>query len=202
MVRKYTDLELLERVMEVEGFTHIPKGRWILGVRSKDDEPNMFDDKFYEYDGVKFIQVLIGTTNPGTTILQGGFKKYRNDGCAVVKSDKWYYDVWEYGLHNGKMPSLKQTGAKITVYRDGDLDNKSEELGKPTDGYYGINYHTNTYDFTDSNLQVTSEEINGWSAGCQVINERDKYVAQMDWYRKAQSDGSQRKVSFCLLKEF
>lgn len=202
MVKRYTDEQLLLRAKEICNYEGIPDGRWILGVRSTADQPNYFDDKFYEYEGEKFIRVLIGTTNPGTTILQGGFKKYRSDGAAIVKADKWYYGVWEYGLHNGRMPALKQTGAKITVYRDGDMDDKSEELGEPMHGYYGINYHTNTYNFTDDSLAVTINEIDSWSAGCQVVNERDKYAEQMGWYREAQKKGKQKKVTFCLLNEF
>ena len=202
MVKKYTDEQLLTRVKELCNYEGLPDGRWILGVRSQADEPNVFDDKFYEYEGDKFIRVLIGTTNPGTTILQGGFLKYRNDGAAIVKSNRWYYGVWQYGLHRGKMPALLQTGAKITVYRDGDMDDKSEELGEPMSGYYGINYHTNTYNFSDENIQVTVEEIDDWSAGCQVTNERDKYVTQMDWYRNAKESGKQTNVTFCLIKEF
>ena len=202
MVKKYTDEQLLTRVKELCNYEGLPDGRWILGVRSQADEPNVFDDKFYEYEGSKFIRVLIGTTNPGTTILQGGFLKYRNDGCAIVKSNRWYYGVWQYGLHRGKMPALIQTGAKITVYRDGDMDDKSEELGEPMSGYYGINYHTNTYNFSDENIQVTVDEIDDWSAGCQVTNERDKYVTQMDWYREAKESGKQTNVTFCLIKEF
>ena len=202
MVKKYTDEQLLTRVKELCNYEGLPDGRWILGVRSQADEPNVFDDKFYEYEGDKFIRVLIGTTNPGSTILQGGFLKYRNDGAAIVKSNRWYYGVWQYGLHRGKMPALLQTGAKITVYRDGDMDDKSEELGEPMSGYYGINYHTNTYNFSDENIQVTVDEIDDWSAGCQVTNERDKYVTQMDWYREAKESGKQTNVTFCLIKEF
>ena len=202
MVRKYTDKELLDRVKELENFEGYPEGRWILGVRSKDDEPNKFDDKFYEYEGTEFIRVLVGTTNPGSSILKGGYKKYNPLGAAVVQSNKWYYDVWTYGLHRGKMPALLQRGAKISVYRDGDDDGKSEELGKPIDGWYGINYHTNTYDFSKASLKMSRTTIDGWSAGCQVINDREKYMDQMKWYKEAKKKGSQKYISFCLIKEF
>ena len=86
------------------------------------------------FEGEKFIDVVTGTTNPGTPVLQGGFLKYNKVGAAVVKSDTWYYDVWAYGLHMGKMPALRQVG-KITVFRDGDKDSKSEEIGAPITGF-------------------------------------------------------------------
>ena len=202
MVRKYTDAELLKRVRELDSFVGYPDGRWILGVRSKDDLPNKYDDKFYEYEGTKFIQVLTGTTNPGTTILKGGFKRYNKKGSAILKSDQWYYNVWVYGLHRGKQPALRQRGAKVIVYRDGDMDGKSEELGPETKGWYGINYHTNTYDLSKANLEVLQEDINSWSAGCQVINERDKYIQQMKWYEEALLAGRQKFVSYVLIQEF
>jgi len=202
MVRKYKDIELLTRVKQLPNFKAIPKGKWILGVRSNEDTPNYFDDKFYEFQGETFIRVLSGTTNPATSILKGGYKDYNKNGAAVVKANKWYYNLWQYGLHKGKMPALLQTGAPITIYRDGDNDNKSEELGKEMDGYYGINYHTNTYDFSDKSIKLTKDQIDGWSAGCQVINEREKYLTQVEWYRHARENNIQESVTYCLINEF
>ena len=202
MVKKYTDKQLLDRVKEIGSFIKIPQGRWILGVRSSDDLPNRFDDKFYEYHGEEFIQVLTGTTNPGITILKGGFKRFNKVGSAILKADQWYYNVWKYGLHRGKMPALRQIGNAVLVHRDGDMDGKSEELGKPKRGYFGINYHSNTYNFRGKNLNVTREFIGDWSAGCQVINQRKAYLEQMKWYENALKNGEQKWVSYCLLNEF
>jgi hypothetical protein len=201
-VRQYTDKELLDKVKSLSNFKEIPKGRWILGVRSKEDAPNIFDDKFYTFKGENFIEVVTGTTHPGLSILKGGYKKFNPVGAAVVKSNKWYYNVWQFGSHRGKMPALLQTGATIDVYRDGDNDGKSEELGKPITGWYGINYHTNTYDLSEASLKLTRTAIDAWSAGCQVINEREKYMEQMKWYRKAAKDKTQTHVSYVLVDEF
>lgn len=202
MVRKYTDAQLLKRVKEIDNFKGIPSGRWILGVRSNEDMPNKFDDKFYEFEHEKFIRVVSGTTHPGKTILQGGFKEYNPKGAAVVRADRWYYNVWRYGLHRSKMPALLQIGAQIEVYRDGDMDGKSEELGKPVPGWYGINYHTNTYNWSAANLKIKTEDINAWSAGCQVVNDRDAYALQMAWYKEAKEKNLQESVTYCLLNEF
>ena len=70
MVRNYTDKELLDRVKSLKTYKTLPSNRWILGVRSKADIPNEFDDKFYIFEGEKFIDVLTGTTHPGLTILK------------------------------------------------------------------------------------------------------------------------------------
>lgn len=193
MVRQYKDKELLDRVKTLKTFSSIPTNRWILGVRSKADIPNQFDDKFYIFEGEKFIDVLIGTTNPGITILKN-FYKYNPKGAAIVAADKWYRDLWVFGMHRGKIPALLQLGSMITIYRDGDKDDKSEELGKSENGFYGINFHLNDY-----NLQskLTKKMINGWSAGCQVPNETLKYLKQMQYFEKCG-----HKVTYCLINEF
>mgnify|MGYP006104796131 CR=1 FL=1 len=201
-VRSYTDEELLDRVKTVHGYDNIPEGHWILGVRSNEDVFDTYDDKFYEFVGTQFMRVLSGTTNPGGKQLKGGFKKFNRYGSAILKADEWYYDMWEYGMHRGKMPSLRQRGAKVIVYRDGDMDNQAEELGKPISGWFGINYHTNTYDFSKASRGIVKRLIGNWSAGCQVINDRDKYFQQMDMFRYLKQSGEQSFVSYCLLNEF
>lgn len=201
-VRKYTDKELLDRVKLLPTFKRIPKQRWILGVRSKEDTFNTYDDKFYEFEGEKFIRVLTGTTNAGAGVLLGGFKKYNKKGTAVLKANEWYYNVWSYGLHRGKMPSLKQTGRRVKVYRDGNKNRKIEEIGDYELGWFGINYHTNTYNFSLANLKIVNWLIGNWSAGCQVINDRKKYLEQISYYKKAFEEGDQIMVTFCLIGEF
>jgi hypothetical protein len=165
------------------------------------DNPGKFDDKFYEFEGEKFIRVLTGTTHPGLTILSH-FEKYNKLGAAVVKSDEWYYDLWKYGLHKNRMPALLQLGNEISVYRDGDKDNKAEENGKVYKGWYGINFHTNTYDWSEKSLEAHVEDIGAWSAGCQVLNEREVFAEMMKYYAAAAKNGTQKTVSYCLLKEF
>jgi hypothetical protein len=201
-VRSYTDKQLLDHVKSLPDFEGFPNGRWILGVRSNEDTPDTYDDKFYEFECQKFIRVLTGTTHSGGKQLKGGFKSFNKYGSAILKANKWYYNVWQYGLHRGKMEALRQRGAKVTVYRDGDLDGKAEEIGTPISGWYGINYHTNTYDFSKKSLRVVRWLIGNWSAGCQVINDRIGYFEQMDYYRLSYKDGSQKFVSYCLIDEF
>lgn len=193
MVRKYTDKELLDRVKTLSSFKSIPKGRWILGVRSNEDVPNKFDDKFYIYDGEKFVVMLWGTTHPGVTILKN-HSSFNKLGAAVLKADEWYYDVWKYGMHRNKIMGLLQRGAKVKVYRDGDKDNKSEEQGVLQEGYFGINFHLNSHDI---NTKVRKSDINAWSAGCQVPNEPEKYKPLLEWFRD-----NQRTVTYCLIHEF
>jgi len=190
-VKNYNDKQILDRVKSLKSFKTIPQGYWIVGVRSEEDAPNKYDDKFYLFNGEQFVKVVTGTTNPGTPILQGGFLKYNKVGAAVVKADEVYYDVWKFGLHQGKMPALKQVGPFI-VYRDGDKDGKSEEIGAPITGSgYGINFHTCSY-----LEKVVGENIGGWSAGCQVVNNTEQYYMVINLIK------NQNRITYCLLKEF
>ena len=201
-VRSYKDSELLEKVKSLPNFKKIPKNRWILGVRSNEDAYNSYDDKFYEFEGEKFIRVLTGTTNAGAGVLRGGFLKYNKKGVAVLKAEEWYYNVWSYGLHRGKMPALLQRGRRVKVFRDGNKNKSIEEIGEPEFGWFGINYHTNTYNFSVKSLKVVNWLIGYWSAGCQVINNRKEYVKQIEYYKQAHENGTQIMVSFCLVNEF
>ena len=192
MVRAYTDKQLLDKVKTLRNFKSIPSEHWILGVRSNEDTVNKFDDKFYLFKGEQFISVASGTTNPGAPTLKQ-FEKVNKDGAAVVVADVWYYNLWKFGKHNGKVDALLQLGASIAVNRDTDKDDKSEEIGQVQTGYFGINFHPNTYDINADNTGAT---IGWWSAGCQVVNDMDKYRT----FIKATK--AQKVVSYCLINEF
>jgi len=191
MVRNYTSAELLARVKKTPRFTSIPQEYWILGVRSNEDTSNRFDDKFYLFLGEKFIDVMSGTTNPGTPTLTQ-FEKVNKAGAAILKDDQWYYNVWHYGKHQGKVEALLQLGAAVQVYRDTDKDLKSEEIGVLQTGYFGINFHPNTYNLN----KPSGTNIGWWSAGCQVANNVVKYRQWMQYVKP------QKVVSYCLINEF
>jgi hypothetical protein len=192
MVRAYTDTELLQRVKELDSFKEIPSGYWLLGIRSSEDEPNRFDDKIYLFKGEQFVDVTSCTTNPGTTVLRN-YSKFNAKGAAVVVADQWYYGVWRKGKHQGKITALIQIGAQIKVWRDGDKDDKSEESLIQQEGFFGINFHPNTYDI---NAKSTGSLVNGWSAGCQVVNNMEKYRKFINLIPAATS------ITYCLLNEF
>lgn len=193
MVRKYTDKELLDKVKELHNFKSIPQGYWILGVRSNEDTPDTYDDKFYLYHGEKFILVTSGTTNAGkNTMLE--FEKVNKKGAAIIKADQWYYDVWHYGSHRKRVEALLQLGAKVEVFRDTNKDLKQDETGKTEKGWFGINFHPNTYNL-ESEAPV-SNKIGWWSAGCQVVNDLSKYKHIIRLVK------SQKVVSYCLIHEF
>jgi hypothetical protein len=191
MVRPYTDKQLLEKVKSLSSFGKIPAGYWLLGVRSLDDIPNRFDDKIYLFKGEEFVLVTSATTNAGTPTLRQ-FEKINKDGAAVLKADEWYYNVWKYGKHNGKVEALLQLGNKVKVWRDTDKDDKSEEQGKLQEGYFGINFHPNTYDLS----KPSGTTIGWWSAGCQVVNNISNYKLMIGLLKR------EKLVTYCLINEF
>ena len=191
MVRPYTDKQLLEKVKSLSSFTKIPDGYWLLGVRSLDDLPNRFDDKIYLFKNEEFVLVTSATTNAGTPTLRQ-FEKINKDGAAILKAEEWYYNVWKYGKHNGKVEALLQLGNKVTVYRDTDKDDKSEEQGKLQTGYFGINFHPNTYDLS----KPSGTNIGWWSAGCQVVNNVSNYKLMIGLLKR------EKLVTYCLINEF
>ena len=189
-MKNYTDEQLLNRVKGLKSFICIPNDYWILGVQSKEDKFNEFDDKFYLFKGEKFIMVTTGTTNAGLTGLKH-YDTYNPNGCAVIKTDEWYYTLWRPGLHKGKMRALKQYSA-IKYYRDWNKNDKAEEIGNINEGVIGINFHTASY----QPYNVITRLIGGWSTGCQVANNTADYYKILDYI------GNQDIVSYCLIKEF
>lgn len=190
-VRNYKARELLDQVKTLDSFTSIPKDYWLLGVQSNEDTYNHFDDKFYLFKGIKFIQVVQGTTNAGTTGIKN-YSKYNRKGVAVIKTDEWYYDLWKFGYHKGKMPALKQF-KPIKYFRDWNKNLKIEEIGKMYEGIIGVNFHTVSY---QNNLSFWRKLIGGWSVGCQVVNHVGKYFQILNKVK------NQKTVSYCLIKEF
>ena len=189
-MKNYTDEQLLNRVKGLKSFIRIPNDYWILGVQSKEDKFNEFDDKFYLFKGEKFIMVTTGTTNAGLTGLKH-YDTYNPNGCAVIKTDEWYYTLWRPGLHKGKMRALKQYSA-IKYYRDWNKNDKAEEIGNINEGVIGINFHTASY----QPYNVITRLIGGWSTGCQVANNTADYYKILDYI------DNQDVVSYCLIKEF
>tara|TARA_R100000654_G_scaffold44168_1_gene70366 strand:+ start:283 stop:867 length:585 start_codon:yes stop_codon:yes gene_type:complete len=194
MVKNYTDKELLDKVQEIKNFKGIPNDYWLLGVRSKEDITDVFDDKIYVYLGTTFKAVLKATTNPGAVYLKGRFKKYNKEGVAVLKSDYWHYDCWKFGLHRGKMEALRQD-KDMPYYRDGNLNDKSEEIGNLYTGKIGLNFHGSTY---RKGADIKREEIGFWSAGCQVAADNLVYREVIKIFKES----NQKQFTYCLINEF
>src|SRR3990167_2015060 len=129
-----------------------------IGIRSRANEKNKFDDLFGVVNGAS-IKWYSCTTNPGTHWLQNLLNK---SGTALLKCGQ-YVSGWKIGMHQGKYEAFVQN-LPVTVFRDADLDDVAEETAKTETGFFGINIHrTNDKGFV-------SQLIDKWSAGCQVLN--------------------------------
>ena len=140
----------------------------IIGVRSKANEKNKFDDNIYLVNGPIMFRYTC-TTNPGTHWLKNLLNP---KGTAVLKPGQ-YVDTWKLGLHQGKYEALVQR-KPVTVYRDGDKDDTAEEQGKEDTGLFGINIHR-------ANASAISSIIDKWSAGCQVLNNPKEFAQLLDY---------------------
>lgn len=191
-VKQYTDAQLLEKVESIGG--EIPnQGKYlIIGVQSQEDGFDLFDDKFYVFDGNKFKQVSTGTTNVGKTALLH-FDNYQLSGAAVWKTNQFCKNVFKRGMHKGKMRALRQV-EPIYFYRDSDKDNKAEEQGKLYHEIIYTNMHGVDYDPYSNKI---GNLIGGWSFGCQVWNRMGDYrqMIKATWERN-------KLVDYALLKEW
>jgi|SRR5215467_6793795 len=98
------------------------------------------------------FQLWLGSVDPGDDYT---FDPSNPAGCAHLCDGKWLY---QKGSHKGH-PALVQAGP-VTIWRDSDEDfyqdpSEAEQPGQ----WIGINIHAGG----------TSDEINDWSAGCQII---------------------------------
>lgn len=181
-MKKYSYTELETKFAEL-GYQW-PKTH-VIGVRSKANEKNKFDDTIYVVDGL-IMHVFSGTTNPGTHWLRNMMNR---KGTAVLKPGQ-YVDSWRIGLHQGKYEALTQA-KPITVYRDKDGDDLAEEQGVEDTGLFGINIHR-------ANPSAISSIIDKWSAGCQVLNNPKEFDTLMDVCKKSK----QKFFTYTLLNEF
>jgi hypothetical protein len=180
-VKAYTDKQLIDRMKSLPEFTYVPDGYHIITVRSNEDAPDVYDDKLYLFSGKTFIMVMSCTTNSGTYGLRN-FRKWNKLGTAVIKSNQICYDSFmksdgfKVRHHNGKMRCLRLM-KDILYYRDGNGDDKIDEVGKIYKANYATNLHTNSY---KTLIGIITWLIGRWGTGCIVANMIDKYYNMLD----------------------
>lgn len=177
----YALQELKDRFKEL-GYEWLPF--MFIGIRSKENQANKFDDTFIFIDGDK-IAHYPNTTNAGTTYLQ---KLLNPKGTAMLVPNQ-YKNTWALGLHRGKYTALVQV-RPVDVYRDSDKDAISEVTNVIDNGLFGINIHK-------ANTGITSL-INGHSAGCQVFQNS----ADFDHIISECKRSGQKQFTYTLLNEF
>ncbi len=163
---KYPSLEEILEVMEEKNyriFSNEAKGfnLNLVGVRTPEIEANEFDDficVFYRSNDNWVFVAFRATTDPGAYWLKNPMNKM---GTAIVKEGQ-YKSLWKKGKHLGKYDALVQN-KPITVYRDADRDEYLDtENSEEETGLFGINLHR-------ASEHRESDDVNKWSAGCQVV---------------------------------
>jgi hypothetical protein len=157
----------------------------IIGVRSKENINNRFDDNIYVVDG-NMLYRFTATTNPGRHWL---LNLMNPKGTAVLKPGQ-YDDAYQIGLHKGQYKALVQR-RPITVYRDTDKDETAEEQGIEDTGLFGVNIHR-------ANPNAISSLIEKWSAGCQVLNNPKEFAKLIELCENSKL----KEFTYTLLREF
>ncbi len=175
-VRNYTDQELIGIFKSLPSYKYVPKGHHIIFVRSKENQTDVFDDKAYHFIGEKCISVMPCTTNTGRWGLYN-FWRYNKKGVAIIKSNEIYYDAFmksdgvEVRHHRDKVQCLRQI-KPLKYYRDGNQNDKAEEIGDIEIANNHTNVHPNSYRFLNG---IRTWFIGKSSLGCLVINNLTKY---------------------------
>jgi len=142
----------------------------IVGVRNAQSQPNKFDDSifvFYKDDNNNWIEKEYpATTDTGMFYL---LNPINNLGAAMLKEGQ-YVDSYKQGLHKGEYLALVQD-KPVTTYRDYDRDAIFDIFTKESTGNYGINIHK---------AGANSQEVDKWSAGCQVFQKSEDFNDFMD----------------------
>ena len=156
-----------ESLFKKKGYAYFTNGQYnlnLIGVRSNNNNKvtNKYDDflvVIYNTTKGPTRKVFPITTEPGATQVANPSNK---KGVAILVPGQ-YRGVWKIDLHNGKYKALCQRNGAVKVYRDNNKDNVYDLNPKNIDkGWFGINIHR-------SSPYYPPTFVNGYSAGCQVL---------------------------------
>ena len=165
----------------------------IVGIRSKDSIQNKFDDVFFIFYRNERNQLVFNiypcTTDPGTYWLNYPMNPL---GSAAIKKGQ-YIDAFKIGQHTG-YTALIQNG-DLQVYRDLDRDSDYDFLTAKV-------YTSKKSDRIDIHRAApgSTENVNKWSAGCQVFKNSADFDAFLKLCKK-QKDLYGNKFTYTLLDE-
>lgn len=164
----------------------------LIGVRSKDEDANSFNDVLvvlYEVDKKQHMHVFPMTTDPGVYYRENPLNV---DGAAVLVPGH-YKGCWKLGAHRGQYRALVQAG-DMAVYRDNNHDSEIDvDLDSVEIGLFGINLHR-------ANKNQSSLQVDKWSAGCQVLSDPIDFDLVMALISKSAKTYGE-KFSYTLLEE-
>lgn len=188
----------VQDALKKKGYSFLDDGKPhhlnIVGVRSPSTAIGDFDDRMILVyrDGAGQMQAVEYsiTTDPGDYYTK---TKLLNKAGAAILVPGQYKQTYKVAKHRGKYDALCQLGGEVTVWRDGNKDDKLDRSGKTYKGWYGINIHR-------ARSSGTTERVGRYSAGCQVFQNADDFAVLMDLARKSNSQRSER-FTYTLLEE-
>lgn len=185
--------EQLEKATKAKGYVWFETGDYnfnLISVRTTDSDAvtNKFDDRMtltYKVNGQWVTKSWPITTDPGKTQVVN----YQNSlGVARLKPGQ-YRGSHALGKHKGKYEALVQV-KNVTVYRDKNKDMTYDESTTST-GLYGINIHKSG---------TNSENVDDWSAGCQVFKKTSDFDEFMTIIKTGFAKSGSKSVSLTLLE--
>lgn len=182
-MKAYTQTELKD---EFRKHSYLWPDFHLIGIRSKADLPNQFDDHFYLVNRIEYTHYT-GTTNPGTHWLTN---LLNSKGAALLKPGQ-YFNTWQLGLHRGLYEALVQV-RPVKVWRDANKNQHSEPGTEVYEGMFGINIHR-------ASANQVSKFIDKWSAGCQVLNNPQDFAHLINSFK---ATGKKYLPAYTLLNEF
>lgn len=160
-MKSYSTAEIVRRFKDLR---YVLPDFHLVGIRSKADVPDSFDDKLYVVDTVNHRLLEAScTTNPGVYWLQN----FMNPSGTAVLPPGQYLDSWKLGKHKGVYEALVQA-KPLGVWRDKNKDRKIDPQQTKDVGMFGINIHR-------ANENAISKVVSKWSAGCTVVNDPSKF---------------------------
>lgn len=144
----------------------------IWGFRSKNEEPNKFDDELHVFFNTSKTRiakwayfVFKCTTDPGTYWLRNPMHP---QGTAMLAPGQ-YVETYAIGLHRGKYYALIQALGNVKVVRDYDRNAILDFYnGRYDVGRFGINIHR-------AKKTGITYEVENHSAGCQVFQKAEEF---------------------------
>ena len=142
----------------------------IIGIRSQNRRPGLFDDEIcvcYK-EGFDWIEERYkATTDPS---MEQHKDPDNPKGVAILKPGQ-YRGVYKIDKHAGKYYALCQRGAEVTVYRDNNLNERTDYINEES-GYFGINLHR-------AHPNKIVQSTRAYSHGCQVIQNPADFMRLM-----------------------
>ena len=195
--------EGLSAAMKKKGYTFFDKGSFnvnIVGVRSKDNKANKFDDTillvYRNKKGTWEVVSSVATTDPGKHYLVDS--PVNDRGTAILVPNQ-YRGVYRVDIHaksnkNFAHEALCQRAGVLSVWRDNNrddiLDHNPESI---EEGWFGVNIHR-------SKSSGAANYVGAYSAGCQVFKNSTDFDTFMGVINKSK-DKYGNSFTYTLLDE-